>query len=231
MKRSRQLVIFLTTIVLGYALFIAPNVFFGVTKLNGGLRGINLLWIALFQLISIFLLVRFSLRRLRLDWADIGGEFSHWLRDLLLGLGAGLLWTALQFLFLIPHTGGGTRPDVAQMVETLGGNSLGFWSYLALGVLGGGVAEEIFNRGYFIAVLGRLLGNRRSGLCIAAGISIFIFALGHMPDSPLMWLDILVPTVAYTLLFVSTGRLTASIVAHGSYNATAICCVQLLYAG
>ncbi|CAN5480220.1 hypothetical protein BH20VER3_BH20VER3_22230 [soil metagenome] len=55
-------------VVLGYILFILPNVFFGVTKLNGGLTGINLLWVVLFLLVAILLLVRFALRPVGKDF-------------------------------------------------------------------------------------------------------------------------------------------------------------------
>ncbi len=50
-----------------------------------------------------------------------------------------------------------------------------------------------------------------------------------MPVSALDWFDILVPTILYTLLFISTKRVTASIVAHGVYNMSAIIVTYYLY--
>jgi len=49
--KTKTLVVFIGTIFLGYVLFIIPDVFFGVTKINGGKIGINLLFIGLFQFI------------------------------------------------------------------------------------------------------------------------------------------------------------------------------------
>lgn len=110
---AKTLIVFITTIIIGYALFIIPDVFFGVTKINGGKIGINLLFIALFQFFSI---------------------------------------TALLYI-----------------------------------------------------------------------------SLGHLPPDTLEWVDILIPTIMYTLLFISTKRLTASILAHGSYNMAAILLTYYIY--
>ncbi|MGB5819779.1 MAG: CPBP family intramembrane glutamic endopeptidase [Saonia sp.] len=56
-----------------------------------------------------------------------------------------------------------------------------------------------------------------------------LFSLGHMPVSALDWFDILIPTLIYTVLLITTKRLTASIVAHGIYNITAIIVTHHLY--
>ena len=68
-------------VLLGFILFALPNLFFGITKVNGGLTGINLLIIALFQFISVTLLVYYSLRFLNKDFPDIGWKFEHWKKD------------------------------------------------------------------------------------------------------------------------------------------------------
>jgi membrane protease YdiL (CAAX protease family) len=106
---------------------------------------------------------------------------------------------------------------------------IGTLSFIALGVIGGGITEELFNRGYFINVLKDVFKNPKTGLWFSASLSIMLFSLGHMPNSALDWFDILVPTVMYPLLFITTKRLTASIVAHGIYNMTAIILTYQLY--
>lgn len=40
---------------------------------------------------------------------------------------------------------------------------------------------------------------------------------------------ILVPSTAYVVLFLYTRRLTASMVAHAVWNATAVAAIQLVY--
>lgn len=228
-SRKKTLIVFVCTIVTGFILFALPNIFFGVTKLNGGLSGINLLYIALFQFTTVLLLIRFSLRLLKKDLRHIGWSGKHWKPDTVIGLIVGLAWTALQFGVIIPNTGGAERADIAQMVSWFDGTLLGTLSFVALGVIGGGITEEIYNRGYFINVLKDTFKNPETGTRIAAVLSIIFFAAGHLPSDALGWFDILVPTIAYTLLFIYTKRLTAPIIAHGIYNMTAILLTYHLY--
>ena len=228
-SKNKTLVIFITTIIAGFILFALPNLFFGITKINGGLTGINLLFIALFQLTTVCSLIYFSLRLLHKDFQHIGWTGKNWQTDSLLGLSVGLTWTALQFGLIIPNTSGAERTDITQMVSMLDGTLIGTLSFIALGVIGGGITEEIFNRGFFINVLKDLFNNPKIGLYAAALFSIAFFAIGHLPSNALGWFDILVPAIAYTALFLYTRRLTASIIAHGMYNMLAIILTYWMY--
>lgn len=230
LTRTKTLSIFILTIVLGFILFALPNLFFGITKFNGGLQGINLFYIALFQFTFVTLLVQFSLRKIGQNMELIGLKFTHFKTDILLGIAIGLGWTFLQFGLIIPNTGGAAREDISQMISMLDGSIISLVSYIILGVIGGGITEEIYNRGYFINVLKSTFRNPQIGLWISAHLSILFFCIGHLPDSALMWLDILVPTIAYTLLFIKTERLLPGIVAHGLYNMLAILMTNYLYA-
>lgn len=226
---GKELLLFVLTLIGGFVLFILPNLLLGISKWNGGLSGINLLYIALFQCISVCTLIYFSLKHMGKDFRFIGLSSNYWKADTVLGLLTGLSWTALQFIWIIPSTGGTTRNDIIQMLDTMDGTLIGLLSYIALGVIGGGITEEIFNRGYFINVLKSTFNNQKLGLWIAGILSILFFAAGHLPSNTIEWFDILVPTLAYTLLFIYTRRLTASIVAHAVYNATAVLSVYYLY--
>lgn len=227
--KTKTLIVFIITIILGYALFIIPDIFFGVTKINGGKIGINLLFIALFQFFSITALLYASLKILKKDFGYIGLQIVNIKKDILLGFIFGALWTTIQFLLIIPNTGGINRPDINGMLGMYDGSLIGTLSFIALGVIGGGITEELFNRGYFINVLKDVFKNPRTGLWFSAILSIVIFSLGHMPSTTLDWFDILIPTVMYTLLFITTKRLTASIVVHGIYNMTAIILTYYIY--
>lgn len=228
-SKTKTVIVFILTIILGYALFIIPDIFFGVTKINGGKIGINLLFIALFQFLSIITLLYISLKILKKDFSFIGLRFVNVRKDILLGLVFGALWTILQFLIIIPNTGGINRPDINGMLEMYDGSLMGTLSFIALGVIGGGITEELFNRGYFITVLKDVFKKPKTGLWFSAILSIVIFSFGHMPVTSLDWFDILIPTIMYTLLFITTKRLTASIVAHGIYNMTAIILTYWIY--
>ncbi|SMO86919.1 CPBP family intramembrane glutamic endopeptidase [Gracilimonas mengyeensis] len=228
-SKKKTLLVFIPTIIAGFILFALPNLFFGITKINGGLTGINLLIIALVQLTTVGILLYYSLKILNKDFLYIGLSKKHWQADSLLGIITGLGWTALQFGVIIPNTGGAERADITQMVSMYDGSFLGLFSFIALGVIGGGITEENFNRGYFINVLKDLFENPNTGVWVAAVLSIVFFAAGHLPSDALGWFDILVPTIAYTALFLYTKRLTASIVAHGIYNMSAIILTYYIY--
>jgi membrane protease YdiL (CAAX protease family) len=229
LSRPKQISLFIFTIIFGFALFVIPDVFFGVTKINGGKIGINLLFMSLFQVITVSLFIKFSLKKTGKSFKDIGWDFSKWKKDSILGLVVGLSWTVLQFAWIIPATGGADRADVTHMISMMDGTIIGLLSYIALGVIGGGITEEIYNRGYFITEMKSMFQNPKTGIWTASVVSILFFCFGHLPADALGWLDILVPTAAYTILFVATGRLTASIVAHGVYNMTAILMVYFMY--
>jgi membrane protease YdiL (CAAX protease family) len=230
-SKSKTLIVFIFTILIGFILFILPNLFFGISKIGGGLTGINLLYTALFQFCSVTLLIYFSLKWIGKDISFIGWSWNHWKKDGLIGLAVGLSWTIIQFTWIIPATGGAARADVAQMVDMIDGTLIGLFSYIALGVIGGGITEEIYNRGYFINVLKSTFKNPKTGLWISALISILFFTAGHLPTNTIEWIDIIIPTVMYTLLFVFTGRLAPSIIAHSIYNMTAILAVYFIYFG
>ncbi len=228
-SKTKTLLVFVLTIIFGYVLFIIPDVFFGVTKINGGKIGVNLLYIALFQFLAITALLFISLKILKKNFSYIGLKFVNLKRDISLGIICGALWALLQFTLLIPSTGGIDRLDIQGMLDLYDGSLIGTLSFIALGVIGGGITEELFNRGYFITVLKDVFKNSRVGLWFAAVLSILIFSLGHLPSTTLDWFDILVPTSMYTLLFIATRRLTASIFAHGIYNMTAIILTYWIY--
>jgi len=228
-SKSRTVLIFVTTVIVGFILFALPNLFFGIFKSYGGLSGTNLIIIAIFQLLSIFTLIFFSLKSLNKDIAYIGISLKHWKRDIFIGLSITLIRLVIDFGFIIPGTGGANRPDILEVINSLDGTSLGLASLIFLGIVGGGIAEEIYYRGFFIKVFKDLFRNRKVGVILASLLSILFFSFAHMPTSSLLWYDILVASIIYTGLFLYTGRLTASIVAHGVWNMLAILIINYAY--
>ncbi|GFZ99949.1 hypothetical protein GCM10010923_05500 [Blastomonas marina] len=229
--RGRTLAIYFATIVLGYALFIAPNLYFGIFKPNSGLTGENMAWIGLFQLVTVTALVWGALRLLGTGFREIGWDWSHWKRDALLGAALGGAWALVEMLLVYPSQGGAEHPHIAEIIAQIGGRPEAMLGYLVLGVLGGGVTEEIFNRGFTINVLRTAFADRRVGLYVAASFSIVAFMVGHLPRDGFDWIVIFIPTLIYTVLFVRTGRLTAPILAHGVHNALVLAIVWFAYAG
>ena len=171
-SKTKIILVFIFTIIFGYVLFIIPDIFFGITKFNGGRIGISLLFIALFRFFSIAALLYVSLKILKKDFSYIGLQFENLKKDIVLGLIFGALWTALQFLLIIPNTGGIKRPDINGMLGMYDGSVIGLLSFIALGVIGGGITEELFNRGFFINVLKDVFKNEKIGLWFSAILSI-----------------------------------------------------------
>lgn len=228
-SRRRIVATYVVTLFLGYALFILPNLFFGIFKVGGGLTGLNLALIGLFQLVGVTALVWFALRSLGASLTAIGWRFDHWPKDMALGAVAGLAWALFEMLVLIPAHGGAAEPNVARIIEGIDGQVAGLIGYLVLAIVGGGVTEEIFNRGFTINVLRAALDNRRIGLWIAVTLSIALFMIGHLPVTSFDWITILIPTLIYTGLFLATGRLTAPIAAHAVHNGAVLAIIYASY--
>lgn len=227
-SRKRKVLVFITVLVVGFAMFAAPAIFFQMGG-AGGYEGVNLAVLGLVQLFLVSGVVFAGLRALGMRFRDIGLRGDSWRRDALLGASVGAGWAALQFGVLFPATGGVSRPDVAGILEMVDGSWINVLWYLPLGILGGGVAEEIYNRGFTITILEDILGNGRIATLTAATFAVLFFAAGHLPRGWVSWMDILVPSTVYVLLFLYTRRLTAPMVAHALWNTIAVAGIHVVY--
>ena len=229
MSRSRILVVYFLTLILGYAIFIAPNLLFGIFKIGGGLAGLNLAWIGLFQLVGIVLLLYAALRLLGATFAKIGWDGAFPGKELMIGAVAGGAFALVEMFVVIPAIGGAAEPNVARIIEGMGESWHGLLGYLVLGIVGGGIAEEFFNRGFLINVLRSVFENEQLGLFVSATFSVLIFTLGHMPASISDLTLIVTPTLIYTVLFLATKRLTAPIAAHAFHNGIVVSIIWFRY--
>lgn len=227
-SRGRRIVVFLFVLVVGFLMFAGPATVLQMGYL-GGYVGPNLALLGLVQLFLVTGVVGTGLRMLDMRPPDIGWTSHDWERDTALGGAVALLWAAVQFGWLIPATGGATRPDVASVIAMIDGRWANLLWYLPLGILGGGVAEEVYGRGFVITALKDILGGSTTALLVAGVFSAGFFAAGHLPQTWVMWVDIMVPSVAYVALFLYTGTLTAPVVAHATWNTLAVIGVHLAY--
>ena len=227
-SRARRVSVFVLVLVVGFAMFAAPAIFFQMGG-AGGYEGANLAILGVVQLVLVGAVVLGGLRLLRMRAADIGLVTTGWRRDALLGLAVAAAWTALQFGWLFPATGGSGRDDIASILAMIDGSWANVFWYLPLGILGGGVAEEVYNRGFVITVLRDILGNTTAGTVVAAVFSAVFFVMGHLPDGWLDWMDLMIPSAAYVGLFLYTRRLIAPMVAHAAWNTAAVVGIHLLY--
>lgn len=227
-SRARTVFVFLAVLIVGFAMFAAPAIFFQMGN-AGGYRGANFAILGLVQLVLVTGVVWAGLRALGMKPAEIGWTPEQWRADALLGAATAAAWTLIQFGLLFPATGGASRPDIASILTMVDGSWLNVLWYLPLGILGGGVAEEIYGRGFVITLLEDILGNTRAATILAATFAALFFAAGHLPQGWVAWADILVPSVAYVLLFLHTRRLVAPMVAHAIWNSVAVVGIHLLY--
>jgi hypothetical protein len=227
-SRTRQISVFLFVLIVGFIMFAAPAVFFQMGY-GGGYAGANLAILGVLQLVLVGCVVIAGLRMLAMRRSDIGVTWANWQRDALLGVVAAVVWGIVQFGWLIPGTGGADRADVASILQMVDGSWHNVAWYLPLGILGGGVAEELYVRGFMITVLESILGGSVLAAGMAGLFSTVFFALGHLPEGWVDWLDILVPSAAYVGLFLYTRRLIAPVVAHATWNTLAVIGILLIY--
>lgn len=169
-SNGRRILTFLIVLVVGFLMFAGPAIVLQMGYL-GGYDGVNLALLGIVQLVLVTGVVSLGLRTLGIRAHDIGWRSDDWARDAAFGGAVAVLWAAVQFGWLIPGTGGESRPDVASILAMVDGRWANVVWYLPLGILGGGVAEELYGRGFVITVLSDILGRSTVAVTIAAAFS------------------------------------------------------------
>lgn len=228
LSRKKGLLVWGIVIVSGFVIYVLTQLPFQMGYF-GGYEGIALSIIGILQFILITLLIYAALRYMGLDFKDIGISDRIYPKDVWIGVTFAILRALIEFIWIIPATGGAQRVDVSEIIAMLDGSWINVVYYLPLGILGGGISEEIYNRGFFIGIPARLFNNSKVVVYTVSVISIIFFAAGHLPRNMIETIDILVPTIAYTLMFLYTKRLTASIVAHSLWNTLVVIVIFIMY--
>lgn len=175
------------------------------------------------------LAVAFALYIAKLRFSDIGLVFSPRAKEILLGTGIAGIYALIQFLIIIPNTGGAARSDIVaagnQVGESL--SSLAwFFVYEPTAVF----FEEIFFRGLFFTLLVSLFGNSRIALFSAVVTTTVFFGLLHGYQGWAGMIDTgLFGGLLLTLIYLWRGTLTACYTAHLLWNLTAICVIYFWY--
>ncbi|UOQ46682.1 CPBP family intramembrane metalloprotease [Gracilibacillus caseinilyticus] len=224
----KSLVTWLLVIVIGFLFFVISQVPFQM-GLVGGYKGFNLAIIGFVQVGLVIPLLYFGLRKLKLNFRNIGFTATNWRKDVWLGTCVAIAWILIQFLWIFPNTGGASRPDIDNILTMIDHQWINVLWYVPLGVLGGGITEELYNRGFFIGGLAKIFGSSKLVISIAAFGSIIFFAIGHLPSSMVEWIDIVIPSTAYTLIYIYTKRLTAAIIAHSLWNVMVVVIIMIVY--
>ena len=151
-------------------------------------------------------------------------------RDILIGLGVAIAFAALQFLVLIPATGGAARSDIVANSAQLGEEWSGLAGFVVL-ALAGSSAEEMLFRGLLLGGLALLFNEGWPARILATVVVVVLFGLSHGYQG---WAGI-IDTGMYggltlSLLYWWRGkRLAAPIAAHAGWNLIASFALFFLY--
>ncbi|MHC9537955.1 MAG: CPBP family intramembrane glutamic endopeptidase [Vulcanimicrobiota bacterium] len=194
-----------------------------------GVNGTTLLIYSFIELLLITGGMALCLRLAGMRFTDIGLTDLDWKKELVTGLLAGTVMALLQFLILLPLTGGAGREDVIAGLRLMG---TGCWNILAMIVVGwvsGGFCEELFFRGHLIHLTRTMLGGSRWAAAAALVISTVYFGYSHSYQGTTGMIDTGMAAIVFGLLYLWRGRLIAPMVAHGLYDMLLIVGMALLY--
>lgn len=201
-----------------------PQVMLGM-ELEGPTYALVGLIRAALGLAAIVVALRIVNYRLR----DVGLVTTQWREDALLGTAIAVVFALLQFLVIIPNTGGASRSDIVANAAQIGTSPWGVFGFVVLAWTGA-FSEELFFRGHFFNTLRGLLGPSAVALVATVVLTVVLFAAGHGYQG---WAGV-VDTGIYggltlTLLYLWRRRLTACIVAHALWNTIATVVIYRWY--
>ena len=204
--------------------FILPQTLLGL-RLQGWSYGV----VGVLQLALALPAIALALRVVGLRLRDAGLTGAHWRADAAIGVAVAVGFALLQFLVIIPNTGGATRSDVAMNAAQIGESLAGVVGFIVLAWTGG-LSEELFFRGHLTTALRSMLGDTPRALVATTLLVAVPFALLHGYQGWSGVLDTgLYGGVTLTVLFLWRRRLTACIVAHASWNTLATIGIYFWY--
>ena len=86
--------------------------------------------------------------------------------------------------------------------------------FLLTGIIGGGIREELFFRGYLLNKLTQISPEGRPGLWIASIIQIILFTSGHFYQGAVGILEVVISAVLFTVIYLRTKSLWIVIIFH-----------------
>jgi hypothetical protein len=171
-----------------------------------------------------------GLRLARCRLTEAGFSLENVRTDALVGAGVAALWASLQFLIILPLTGGAERADVVVNAEQIGTHLSGLAGFVLL-AWGGGFAEEVFFRSHVMTTLRGIFGGSRAATGLVVLVPTVLFAMVHGYQGG--WIGMLdaglFGGLTLSLLFLWRGRLTACVVAHALWNTMASVIIFVWY--
>ena len=158
----------------------------------------------------------------------LGLTLEKWRSDEVLGLGVGALQSGLSIFLIIPLLGS-AADDTFASVSGLFESPARIAASIILLLVYGGLIEELFFRGHIITSVGNALGGHKWSRAIAVALSAALFAISHDYQGVVGMSYAMFAALIWAILFVWTRRLTASIVAHGSYDLLTLIGIIVFY--
>lgn len=204
---------------------IIPSVVLGLP-----LEGITFALVGVIKMVLGLLAVAAGLRVVGLNFRDVGFVTEHIRKDIMIGIGLAAIYTAIQFLIVIPLTGGAEREDIVVESTRIGTSLISLSGFVVLAWTGVFYEEFLF-RGLIFRTISESLGNSRIGLVITVLLTAGIFSLLHGYQGVAGMIDTgLFGGLGLTLLYLWRGRrLAAPIVLHALWNMIAPIVIYLWY--
>lgn len=216
------------TVLWAVAVFLAHS--FPVIVLGRELAGPTYSIVALLFAPLAFGAVSLGLRLARCPLSAAGFTLEHALADVLVGVAVAVLWATLQFVIIIPLTGGAERADVVVNAGQIGTTLSGLGGVVLL-AWGGGFAEEVFFRAHLMTTLRGIFGASRVAGSLVVLVPTVLFAMVHGYQGG--WIGMLDTGVfggaTLSLLFFWRGRLMPCVVAHALWNTIASVVIFVWY--
>ena len=162
--------------------------------------------------------------------SDVGWTSKRIRSDLAIGLVTAALFAALQFLVLIPATGGAERSDIIANAAQIGETPTDLAGVLTLALLGS-TSEELLFRGLLLGGAAAIAGGSTLARVLSTLLVVILFAFSHGYQG---WAGV-VDTGIYGGLVLSLlywwrgSRLAAPIAAHVGWNVTAAAVIFTFY--
>ena len=191
-------------------------------ELRDGITGVELLQVKAVEIPLVLLLMARVLRWQGRSFAALGWSFPRPTR--LPDLRRGLLWVVPLVLLAAGVSAALQASGFAATEPFRVEGTVEVLAFLLVGILAGGVVEELLYRGFVFQQLESILPARgASRLMQATVLTAMLFALPHGYEGSAAVGAILVIAIALQLLYLRSGRrLLAPTVCHAAFNALQI---------
>ncbi len=194
------------------------------------LEGITFALVGVLKMILGLVAVWAGLRVAGLRFRDVGLVTDHLSKDVSIGIVLAIIYAAIQFLIIIPLTGGAGREDIIVESTRIGKSVLGLSGFVILAWTGV-FYEELLFRGLIFRTISEILGSSRMALVITVLFTAMTFSLLHGYQGIAGMIDTgLFGGLGLTLVYLWRGRrLAAPIVLHALWNSIAPVGIYLWY--